>query len=185
MFRRITMSLSALALVLGLAFGSVAYGQEAIPVAPPEGKKAAEAKGVMTDEQVLAFVKGLDPNAVTSPIKDGTAIQFNFSHKHLNIPLVLRMNSGYAWFFCYLGKVPNIEEVGPELLAKLLRSQVAVGPTFYRVVKVGDSDVIEMGHRIDRPATAERLGMAIREMAGDITTTEPLWMQLEKKVATK
>ncbi|MFO0863802.1 MAG: hypothetical protein U0744_03945 [Gemmataceae bacterium] len=185
MFRRVTMSLSALALILGLAFGSVAHGQESTPVTPPEGKKVEEARGVMTDEQILAFVKGLDPNAVMSPIKDGTAIRFSYAHKHLTIPLVMRINSGYAWFFCYLGRVPNIEELSPQLLGRLLRSQVPIGPTFYRVVKVGEFDIIETGHRIDRPATAERLSMAIRETAGDIVSTEPLWMQLEKKEATK
>lgn len=184
MFRRITMSVSALALILGLALGSTVRGQEAPPASPLDVKKA-EAKSGMTDEQILAVVKVLDPKAVMAPIKNATQIRFAYTHKKLTIPLVINLNEGYAWLACNLGQVPNADALPAELLGKMLRSHFPIGPTFFRIGKVGEVDVVEMGHRIDRPVSAERLGMAIREMAGDIETTEPIWTQLVKKEPAK
>ncbi|MFO0863807.1 MAG: hypothetical protein U0744_03970 [Gemmataceae bacterium] len=40
----------------------------------------------MTDEQILAFVKGLDPKAVSAPMKNGTQIRCIYTHKKLTIP---------------------------------------------------------------------------------------------------
>jgi hypothetical protein len=184
MIRRTMLATPLFAGLVSLALAMGAQAQEGQPV-PPGGMNVAEAKKTMTDEQILAFVKGLDPNAKLAPLDKGSQIRFNYTHKHLTIPFVVNLNDGYAWFACPVGQMPNADTIAPELLVKMLRSHFPVGPTFFRIGKAGKVDVIELGHRIDRPTSTERLGMAIREMAGDVETTEPIWKELIKKEPVK
>lgn len=186
MLRRIKNFALSLAFAMPLIFGQAAFGQgETRPANPPGKGGGVPAAKTVSVEDVFAYFKTLDPNAKQMPMQNGTQFVFNYQHKELKIPLAVAMNNGYLWFACRAGSVDNADQLSAELLAKMLRAHFPVGPTFFRIAKVDNVDIVELAHRIDRPATTERIGMALQEMAGDIETTEPIWKQIIKRNAVQ
>ncbi|MBX9681007.1 MAG: hypothetical protein K2X38_19800 [Gemmataceae bacterium] len=167
-----------LALALVLAFGGTsAFAQDAVPV--------PGTKQVLTQDQMFAYLKGLDPNAKRLPDSNPPAFAFTFRRSEVAIPMTASLYESNIWLNCEVAVVEDAEKLPADLLLKILRAHTPIGPTFFRLDRVGNKDIFRLSHRIDRPLGADRLAAAIQEMSGDVATTAPIWSKLASKDGKK
>ncbi|MBX9680411.1 MAG: hypothetical protein K2X38_16760 [Gemmataceae bacterium] len=177
---RSTLCKMVFSLALILTAGAYVLAQPAneTPAPPAAAKK-------VSNEQLFDYFKGIDAEAKQVAGKGAVIFTLRYAHKGMNIPLTISVNDGYVWVNCPVANLADASKLPAEVLLKMLKSQADIGPTFFRIVRAGKSDLLEIGHRIDRPADLNRMTAAFQELAGDIEATQGIWSGLDKRDPVK
>ena len=174
MTSRLLMSVLSLGCLAGLAQAQTGPTGAAPP--PP-----AQVGQVMNQEAVVAYLKKLDPNLrLLSKRANWTSYAFTLQGKDRSYGIEAVVNDGYVFLDCYLSRPLAPEKLGSEVMAKMLKLNTSIGPSYFHFVEVQGGVQLALSHRLDVTVTPARFQAGLNEFLGDLSTCTPVWVEALK-----
>lgn len=133
-------------------------------------------KVFLTQNQLETFIRNIDSSFQTFDAgKMGLGYRFVAKHNGMSVPMTITASNGYVWFEVIIGQPKNLAALPNNVLAQLLETQTAIGPTFLCTKRNDNGTLLYLLHRVDRTITTERLTSAVQEFLGDVQNSKATW----------
>ena len=169
----------AFATVLATLTGTcVALAQSTGPSDQQPAPPLAPVVSGLAEADLVNFLRGLDGNLQTKPIKDGTVFHLTLRRDGWMYQLRVTSFAGSVWVDATLGEpLADVQKVPGQQLVQLLQSTFDIGPSHFCFAKLDNGKLqLYLCRYLERPnLTVDRLREQIDLFCGQVRNTYPAW----------
>jgi hypothetical protein len=176
-------NLFAAVAALCLSVAAIAQtGPSGPPILPPVNPPAPMA-GVLSEPQLDAALKALDPNCKVKPTDDGKGKIYNLTVARDGWKYDLQIESlqNEIWLNAQLsGVVGSPESQSPGVMSELLKANFKIGPAHFAFAPTIDKKGYRLNlcRLLDRRMTAENFNGSMNDFLKVVRELHPTWSQV-------
>jgi hypothetical protein len=182
LFVRSFASMVAALCLSGAALAQTGPSGPTVPPTPPTNPTVQPA-GVLTEQQLEAALKALDPNYKTRPSDDGKGKVYTLTVTRDGWKYDLQIESfqNEIWVNAVLSSVISApQNVSPGVMAELLKLNFQHGPAHFAFNTMKDNSGVKLFlcRMLDRRMTAENFNGYVEGFLKVVKDTYPTWSQV-------